>query len=385
MRRLRAAVSVHDSAARFRSLGVDVYLGDGRFTSPDTLEVAGKTLRFKRAIVATGARASRPAVPGLEAAGYLTNENVFNLTVMPRRLAVLGAGPIGCELAQAFARFGSEVHLLGKHPNLLPREDKDAAAIVERSLARDGVRFRGDFTLECVRNLGSEKVLEGRGAEPIHVDAILVGIGRTPNVETLNLEAAAVAYTEQGVTVNDRLQTSNHRIFAAGDVCSRFQFTHAADALARVRIQNALFFGRAKASALTIPWCTYTDPEIAHVGVYPHEAEEQGIALDTYTQEMSFVDRAILDGETEGFVKVHVTKGTDRIRGATIVARHAGEMISEVTLAMVGNLGLKTLANTIHPYPTQAEALRKIGDAYNRSRVTPFVRRMFERWFRWTR
>ena len=310
MRQLRADVSVHDSAARFRSLGVDVFLGDARFTGTDTVEVSGKTLRFKRAIIAAGARAARPEIPGLAAAGYLTNENVFNLTELPRRLAVIGAGPIGCELAQAFARFGSEVHLLGNHPNLLPREDPDAAAIVERSLARDGVHFRGGFILDRVETTPMEKVLFGRGTEPIRVDAILVAVGRTPNIEGLNLEAAGVHYTADGVTVNDRLRTSNRRIFAAGDICSRFQFTHAADAMARIAIQNALFFGRAKASALTIPWCTYTDPEIAHVGSYPHEAAAQGIALDTYTQEMSRVDRAILDGATDGFVKVHVKKGT---------------------------------------------------------------------------
>jgi pyruvate/2-oxoglutarate dehydrogenase complex dihydrolipoamide dehydrogenase (E3) component len=386
MRRLRADLSGHDSAARFRGLGVDVFLGDARFTSPDTIEVAGKTLRFRRAILATGARAARPDIPGLAQAGYLTNENVFNLTELPRRLAVLGAGPIGCELAQAFARFGSEVHLLGKHPNLLPREDVDAAAVVERAFVHDGVRFRGGFTLERVEKSASETVLYGRGAEPVRVDAVLVGVGRTPNVEGMGLEAAGVVYTEHGVAVDDRLRTTNRRVFAAGDVCSRYQFTHAADATARVAIQNALFpFGRAKASALTIPWCTYTDPEIAHVGLYPHEAEEQGIALDTFTQEMGRVDRAVLDGDTDGFVKVHVKKGTDRILGATIVARHAGEMISEVTLAMVGKLGLKTLSRTIHPYPTQAEALRKAGDAYNRTRLTPFVKGLFERWFRWTR
>jgi pyruvate/2-oxoglutarate dehydrogenase complex dihydrolipoamide dehydrogenase (E3) component len=212
-----------------------------------------------------------------------------------------------------------------------------------------------------------------------------VAVGRTPNVEGLNLEAAGVAHTAQGIAVNDRLQTSNRRIFAAGDICSRFQFTHAADAMARVALRNALFFGRAKASALTIPWCTYTDPEVAHVGLYPREADERGIKIDTFTQEMTGVDRAVLDGDTEGFVRVHVKEGTDRILGATIVARHAGDMISELTLAMVGGLGLTTLSNTIHPYPTQAEALRKIGDAYNRTRLTPFVKRWFERWFRWTR
>src|SRR5579872_6192160 len=192
MRRLRAGLSAVDSAARFRGLGVDVFLGEARFTGPDTVDVAGTTLRFKRAIVATGARPSRPEIPGLVEAGYLTNENVFNLTELPRRLAVVGAGPVGCELAQAFARLGSEVHLLARKPHPLPREDPDAAAALERSLVRDGVRFHGGFVLQRVERTATEKWLHASGAEPIRVDAILVAVGRTPNVEGLNLEAAGV-------------------------------------------------------------------------------------------------------------------------------------------------------------------------------------------------
>ena len=188
-----------------------------------------------------------------------------------------------------------------------------------------------------------------------------------------------------GVKLDDRLRTTNRRIFAAGDVCSAYKFTHNSDFQARIVVQNALFFGRAKASALTIPWVTYTDPELAHVGLYEHEARKRGIAVKTFVQEFGEVDRAILDGETEGFVRIHVREGSDEIVGATIVAANAGEMISEVTLAMVGRLGLATIARAIHPYPTRSEAIRKIGDAYNRTRLTPRVRSLFERWFRWTR
>ena len=220
----------------------------------------------------------------------------------------------------------------------------------------------------------------------VRADAILVGVGRAPNVQGLDLEAAGVAYDEkEGVQVNDRLQTTNRRIFAAGDICSRFQFTHAADAMARVVIQNALFFGRARASALVIPWCTYTDPEVAHVGLYETEAKAQGIDVQTFTEPMAHVDRAVLDGDTDGFVKVHIRAGSDRIVGATVVARHAGEMISELTLAMVGGLGLGTLARTIHPYPTQAEAIKRVADAYNRTRLTPFVKGLFQKWLAWMR
>jgi pyruvate/2-oxoglutarate dehydrogenase complex dihydrolipoamide dehydrogenase (E3) component len=389
MRRLRASLSPTDSAARFRGLGVDVFLGSGKFTGPDAVEVAGKTLRFRRAVIATGARASTLPIPGLAGAGYLTNETVFSLTELPRRLAVIGAGPVGCELAQAFARFGSEVTVLEIAPQILPLEDRDAAGLVEQSLIRDGVRFVVDCKIQSVQKQDGDRVLqiESRGERgEVRADAILVGGGRTPNVEGLNLEAAGVTYdARQGVHVNDRLQTSNPNIYAAGDICSRYKFTHLSDAHARIVIRNALFFGRAKASALILPWCTYTDPEIAHVGLYEHEAQKQGIAIDTIRQDLAHVDRAVLDGETAGFVKVHLAKGKGNILGATILGAHAGDLISEITLAMTGKLGAGTLAETIHPYPTQAEAIKKVGDAYNRTRLTPFVKGLFQKWLAWTR
>jgi pyruvate/2-oxoglutarate dehydrogenase complex dihydrolipoamide dehydrogenase (E3) component len=389
MRRLRAGISPHDSAARFRSLGVDVYLGQGAFTGPNTVTVAGKTLRFRRAVIATGARAARPSIPGLAEAGFLTNETVFSLTELPPRLAVIGAGPIGCELAQSFARFGSRVHLLGNHPQILPREDRDAALRVAKALQRDGVELTLSCQIARVEKRGHEKVVHltcGQERREIVVDALLVGAGRVPNVEGLNLDAAGVRYEgTEGVLVNARLQTTNPSIYAAGDICSRFKFTHAADAMARLVLQNALFRGRARASVLTIPWCTYTDPEVAHVGLYAHEARERGIALRTFTQELADVDRAVLDGEDEGFVKVIVGARDDKILGATIVAAHAGDMISELTLAMVGRLGLRAIANTIHPYPTQAEAIKKVGDAYNRTRLTPAVKWLFGKWLSWSR
>ena len=389
LRRLRAGISPHDSAARFRGLGVDVFLGQTAFAGPDTVEVGGKMLRFRRAVIATGARAHHPPVPGLAEAGYLTNETVFSLTELPPRLAVVGAGPIGCELAQSFALLGSRVQLLANHAQILPKEDRDAAQRVDKALRQDGV----DLTLNCqidrVEKRGNEKVLQltcTQGKQNIVVDEILVGAGRVPNVEGLNLDAVNVRYDrQQGVLVNDRLQTSNPSIYAAGDICSRFKFTHAADAMARIVIQNALFKGRTKASALIIPWCTYTAPEIAHVGLYEHEAKDRGIAFRTFTQELGDVDRAVLDGEDEGFVKVLIGPRGDQILGATIVAAHAGDMISELTLAMVGRLGLGTIARTIHPYPTQAEAIKKVGDAYNRTRLTATVKWLFDKWLAWSR
>ncbi|HQU45052.1 MAG TPA: FAD-dependent oxidoreductase, partial [Pirellulales bacterium] len=251
LRRLRAGISHHDSAKRFTSLGVDVFLGSGKFTGRNTAEVAGQTLRFRKAVIATGARATALPIDGLAAAGFLTNETVFSLTELPRRLAVIGAGPIGCELAQAIARFGAKVTLLEALRQILPREDRDAAQIVEQSLLRDGVAIDCCAKITAVRRDGDEKVLsldmDGSLSE-LRVDEILVGVGRAPNVEGLGLEAAGVVYDKSGVTVNDRLQTSNPAIYAAGDICSSFKFTHAADALARIAIQNALFLGRAKAN-----------------------------------------------------------------------------------------------------------------------------------------
>lgn len=389
LRRLRAGISKHDSAKRFTELGVDVFIGAASFSGPDTIEVGGQTLRFKRAVIASGARAVQPEIPGLTDAGYLTNETVFNLTELPRRLAVIGGGPIGCELAQAFQRLGSEVTLFHKHAHLLDREDTEAAAIVQSAFVREKIQLVLNAKLTRVEKRDGAKVIfyEANGkSDSVTVDEILAGAGRAPNVEGLNLETVGVQYDRRdGVQVNDQLQTTNPRIYAAGDVCLKWKFTHAADFAARIVIQNALFFGRKKLSALTMPWATYTDPEIAHVGLYERDAQERGLELDTYTKEFKQVDRAIAEGEEEGFVKIHTLRGTDKILGATIVARHAGEMISEISVAMAAGMGLGRLASVIHPYPTQAEAIRHCGDAYNRTRLTPTVKKLFQRWLKWTR
>ena len=387
MRRLRARISPNDSAQRFRDLGVDVYFGDARFINSDTIEVEGTRLNFKRAVIATGARAAAPPIPGLDSVEYLTNETLFSLTELPRRLGVIGAGPVGCEMAQSFAQFGAEVFLVESERGILPREDRDAAEIVQRRMMRDGVRRLGSGGNLVIRSNGGIRLaVESPGAGyDESVDQLLVAVGRTPNIENLNLESVGVAYQTKGVTVNERMQTTNPMIYAAGDVCSSYQFTHAADFMARIVIQNALFKGRKKSTSLVIPWCTYTSPEIAHVGLYEHEAKEKNIAVDTYVQKFHDVDRAILDGEDEGFVKVHVKKGTDQILGATIVASHAGDMISEISLAMTHGLGLGRIGNTIHPYPTQSEAIRKLGDQFSRTRLTPFVKTLFRKWLAWTR
>lgn len=389
MRRLRARIAPNDSAARFRDLGIDVFLGTGKFTSSNTVEVGGTTLEFKKAVIATGTRASAPPIPGLDEVEHLTNENAFSLTELPKRLAVIGAGPIGCELAQSFALFGSEVFLVESTHGVLPREDQDAAGIVKESMIRDGVNFLCCGRETVVRKQGDKIHLQVTSHEKVYdepVDQMLVAVGRAPNVDGLGLEAVGVEFDKnQGVTVNDKLQTTNPNIYAAGDICSKFKFTHSADFLARIVIQNALFLGRSKASALTIPWCTYTSPELAHVGFSEKDAEAAGVEIDTFTQNFEDVDRAILEGDGEGMVKVHVKKGTDKIVGGTIVASNAGDMISEITIAMTNKIGLKGVGKSIHPYPTQAEAIRKLGDQYNRTLLTPLVKSAMKKWLSWTR
>jgi len=391
MRRIRADISPADSAERFtRECGVDVFLGNAQFTGPDAVDVDGTALRFSRAVIATGARAATLPIEGLASAGYLTNETVFSLTTLPRRLAVVGGGPIGCEMAQSFRAFGSEVTVIEAAGQILGREDPDAARILQARMSAEGVRFMLGAKLKRVRAERGQKWLgmETKGTvESVEVDEILLAVGRKPNVENLGLDVAGVAFdAAKGVQVDDFLQTTNPRIFAAGDVCMAQKFTHAADFAARIVIQNALFgagpFGRKKLRSLTIPWCTYTHPEVAHVGLYEPEARARGIETLTLVQEFDHVDRAITDGETDGFVKVLIEIRSGRILGATIVARNAGDLISEITLAISQRVTLGKLANVIHPYPTQADAIRRLGDQFNRRRVSPGLKRWLDRYLR---
>ncbi|MDX2097128.1 MAG: mercuric reductase [Leptolyngbyaceae cyanobacterium bins.59] len=379
MRRVRSDISHHDSVERFQKLGVDVFLGQGVFQSGNTIAVENRILRFKKAVIATGARATHPTIPGLAEAGFLTNETVFSLTELPKRLAVMGGGPIGCELAQAFQRLGAQVVLFHQNAHLLDREDAEAAEIVQQTFLREGIDLVLRSQVERVEKTAEGKMIQFQRqgqSETIVVDEILVGAGRSPNWEGLNLEQVGVDYDPAtGVKVNDSLQTTNPRIYAAGDICMNWKFTHAADAAARIVIKNALFaplgLGRSKLSDLVMPWTTYTDPEIAHVGLYEAEAQAKGIPVRTLTIAMQDVDRALTDGEETGFVKIHYRSGSDEILGATIVARHAGEMISEVTTAIVHKIGLGKLASVIHPYPTQAEGIKKAADTYRRTLLTP--------------
>ena len=389
MRKLRADISPADSVEKFsREKGVEVFLGDAEFIDSDTIAVGDARLKFKKAVIATGARAAAPPISGLESVEHLTNESLFSLTELPPRLGVIGAGPIGCEMAQAFANLGSEVHLVNSQPFVLPREDEDAARIVQQSMQRDGVNIYGhgrDVQLSPKEG-GIHMRADVDGGFDFVVDRLLVAVGRAPNVDGLGLEKVGVEYdVRTGVKVDERLQTSNPRIYAAGDICSPYKFTHAADFMARTVVRNALFKGRVKASALTIPWATYTTPELAHVGLTEKEAEEKSIPIQVFRQDMEHVDRAILDGETEGFVKIVVANGSDKILGATIVAPNAGDLIGSVSIAMTHGVGLGKIASAIHPYPTQAEAIRKVGDLYGKTRFTPLVAKLFGKWLAWTR
>ncbi len=387
MRRLRARISANDAVAKLEEAGVDVFLGRARFRDPHAVELDdGSVLRFKKAVIATGGRPFVPPIPGLREADPLTNETVFNLTARPARMLFVGGGPIGCELAQTFARLGTVVTMIEKAEHFLVREDADAAAVLRERFARDGVDVRLASNLVRVERTGGAYrcVIERGGREEsVEADRIFVGAGRMPNIEDLDLDAAGVEYHGRGVVVDPSLRTSRKHIFAVGDICLPFKFTHIADASARIAVQNLFFPLKRRWTDLVVPWCTYTQPEIAHVGLYERQARSEGIPVRTLVRPLAEVDRAILDGDDAGFVKIHLREGTGRILGATIVADHAGEMISEITLAMTARtgllrrrLGLGALSSVIHPYPTQAEAVRQLADRFNGERLTPLARRI---------
>lgn len=373
----RADLARHDSAARLASLGIDVFFGDAAFADARTVTVAGRSLRFRRAVIATGGRPAVPPISGLASTRFLTTDTLFSQFDQPRRLLVIGGGPVGCEMAQAYAVLGTAVTLVESGPRILPHEDAEASEILQRQLCEDGVRI---ITVTALHEIAAGPGGDGARAHfnggEIDADAVLVATGRTPNVDGLNLEAAGVDHDPHGVGVDEWLRTSNRRIYAAGDVCSQFNFTHAADAMARIVVQNALFPFRRRASALVIPWSTYTLPEVAHVGLAPVEAVRSG--AQPITVPLADIDRAVIDGDLEGFVRIHHERG--RIVAATIVAPRAGELIGYIASMMRRRASFAELSTEIFPYPTLAESLRKAGDAYRRTRLTPHVRRWLQRY-----
>mmetsp|Transcript_21277 Transcript_21277/g.30773 ORF Transcript_21277/g.30773 Transcript_21277/m.30773 type:complete len:665 (-) Transcript_21277:99-2093(-) len=381
MREIRADISDFDAAERLSKLGIDIYIGHGVFDSPTSLVVNNRRIQFRKCIICSGASASVPSIPGLQDVQYLTNESLFNLTDLPPSLTVLGAGPISMEMAQAFARFGSKVTVINRSGVIMRKEDRDAALLVQEEMERDGVTFIHNANIQSVGYDSSElievRLTRNNKNEVVVGHELLVATGRKPRIQGMGLEAAGVKYcARDGIIVNDNMRTTNSNIFAAGDCCSQYKFTHMADWMARICIKNTLFFGSDRFSALIIPWCTYTEPEVAHVGLYSSDLEARKIPFDTFIKEFSDNDRAKCEGETAGFVKIHVKKGTDVIVGATIVGQGAGDMISEITTAMHAGMGLASLSSVIHPYPTRADAIRNIGDQYNRSKLTVSVRKM---------
>jgi pyruvate/2-oxoglutarate dehydrogenase complex dihydrolipoamide dehydrogenase (E3) component len=388
MRQRRVQLAPNDSAERLTRLGVDVFFGGASFKSPRVFSLGSTLLPFRRAVIATGSRATVPAIDGLSGTPYLTNETVFELTERPGRLLIIGAGPIGCELSQGFARLGTEVVLFDQSPRVLPNDDPDGSLVLQRALIDDGIQLELGTEVTHVSGRDDAVVVRFRRSpdhseEECEGERLLVSTGRTPNVSGLDVERGGVQAGPKGVVVDDRLRTSNHRVYAAGDVCSRFQFTHAADAMARIAIQNALFFGRRKVSALTIPWCTYTDPQVAHVGLSPVTGRGGREHVQTITVPLAEVDRSVLDDETEGFLRVHHRAG--RLVGCTIVSSQAGDLIGLASNLIGRRAKLAELCSTIFPYPTQMEAYRNVGDAYRRTLVKPRVRRAFERYFELSR
>lgn len=392
LRARRAQLAPNDSQERFEKLGVEVFRGEACFVSPHEVRVDGRTLKAVNFVIATGTRPAIPKIPGLESVPYFTNETIFDrLNERPESLLILGGGPIGCEMAQAFARLGIPVTLALRGARLLPKEDAETSSLVARILEADGVTCLFEATAVQVRAEVDGIVVTFRKGETViekRVASLLLAVGRTPNVESLNLSAAGVRSGEHGVEVNARLQTSQPHIYAAGDIAGPYPFTHMADYQARLVARNILApfsFLQSKVDYSTVPWCTYLDPEIGHLGWNEDDARSHNVAYDVYRMPLAEIDRAVVEDETEGFVKVLTRKGNDRILGVTLVAAHGGDLLHEFALAMQCGIGLSKISGVIHAYPTFADLVKKTGDAYQKTRLTPLAKKVFRALYERTR
>lgn len=374
MHRVRGRIAEYHSAARLRARGVDLFFGGARFIGPNTIEAAGAPLLFKKALIATGARPATTNIDGLDTVEYRTSATIFDMAALPKRLVVVGGGPLGCEMAQAFCRLGSHVSIIEQNPKFLPRDERDAAELLSRSMARDGVEIRLNTTVSAVRLEKGVKILDTTNAgtkDHVECDEVLLSVGRVPNIEMLGLDDAHVTWAARsGITVDSGMRTSNPDIFAAGDVCMDMKFANAAAASARVAVHNALASGTQTLDPMTIPWCTFCEPEIAHIGMHVWEARESSIPVKTFTVMMQDVDRAITDGQDLGFVKIHTKEGTDEILGATIVSSRASEMINELAVVMSARIGMAQLAQIVHTYPAQSEAIMLAALAYKKDALS---------------
>ncbi|HWP93413.1 MAG TPA: dihydrolipoyl dehydrogenase [Thermodesulfobacteriota bacterium] len=362
-------IGKHDDPERFRKMGVDVVFGDPSFTSPEEIEVNGRRIKSKKFVIATGSRSFTPAIDGLKEAGFISHVEVFHLKKLPQSLVVIGAGPIGMEMSQAFARFGSDVTVIEMLDRILPVEDEDVSEELEKYLTKEGIKFFTGTKAERVSlENGKKVVLAKKNGEEINIaaDEILVAVGRTPNVEGLNLEAAGVEYNRKGIVVDQKLRTTAKNIWACGDVVGPYLFTHMAEYQAGIVVRNALLRLPAKVDYSVVPWTTFTDPEVAHVGISENEAKKKNIKYSVYKHQYSNVDRAVTEVEGVGFAKIITTGWKGKIIGAHIVGPNAGELISELALAIKKGMTVKDISSTIHVYPTLALGTRQTADLFYR-------------------
>ncbi len=360
-------IGEHDSPERFRKMGIDVIFGVPRFISSRELMVGGKKIRSKKFIISTGSSPVIPDIGGLRQTGFITHVDIFHLKTLPASIIVIGAGPIGMEMSQAFARFGSEVTVIEMQNQILPKEDIDISKTLESCLAKEGIRFyTGKIVKRVNKDNGKKAVLCVKdGKEFVHrADEILLAVGRTPNTDGLNLEASGVEHTEKGIKVNSNLKTTAKNIWACGDVVGPYLFTHMAEYQAGIVLRNALFRLPAKVDYSAVPWTTFTDPEVAHIGLTESEAVEKDLNYTVYKYNYSDVDRAVTEGEGHGFVKILATGWKGKIIGAHIIGPNAGELIHELILAIRKGLSVKDISSTIHVYPTLAMGTRQTTDLY---------------------
>ncbi len=391
VQRVIAKVEPHDSVERYQGLGVDCISGDARLVDPWTVEVDGRRLTARSIVIATGARPTVPNLPGIETVDYLTSDTVWNIRVQPKRLLVLGGGPIGCELGQCFARLGSQVTIVQRPPRLLPKEDPDAAAAVQLALAHDGITL--ELGSEAIRvekgGDGGRLIVRQRGQErAIEFDRLLLALGRTANVSGFGLEELGVRVSARGTVEADPwMRTTMPNILVCGDVTGPFQFTHVAAHQAWYAAVNALFgpFWTFKVDYRVIPWATFTDPEVARVGLSETEATAQGIPFEITRYGLDDLDRAIADSHDEGYVKVLTVPGKDRILGATIVGAHAGDLLAEFVLAMRHGLGLRKILGTIHSYPTMMEANKYAAGNWARAHAPAGALKWLAKFHAWRR
>lgn len=378
-----------DAPEIFEDMGIEVAHGTARFVDDHTIAIEsdGQTrhVRGNRIVIATGARAMTPPIKGLNEVPYLTNHSLFELDEQPDHLAIIGAGPIGIEMAQAFTRLGSDVTVLEMGNRILSNDNPELTAMLRNRLEEEGVRFMLGARVERLALTDDNRIriqaMQGDAEQSVIANEVLVAAGRVPNVDRLNLEAAGIEYTDKGIPVDDSGRTNQSHILAVGDVTGRYQFTHMSEHMAKTALTKALLKVPARFDTKHVPWVTYTDPELAHVGATQAELDTDGTSYTTYRFPYSKVDRAITDGDTLGEIKVYATSWNGKILGASVLGARAGELISEFAVAMRNGVTLRSLSDTIHPYPSYGLAARRVADQWyaqkQSARVTRWVQRLF--------